>query len=151
MDKIAKLIRDKVRHDRGKQAELAKACGVTPQAITGWIKTGKVAKKHYPTISRVLGVPLKALHGETYAINEPETEYKPISAALPYEDKDIDDLVDWWPDLPENVKNHIRMTLQEYVESLAPKLRDYMEGSSRTAQKRFNRYIEQKNRKKDKS
>lgn len=32
---------------------IAKACGVTPQAVTGWRRTGRIAKKHLSVLSRL--------------------------------------------------------------------------------------------------
>lgn len=39
-------------------ARLAKACEVTPQAVNGWRKNGRLAKKHLPTIAAETGKPL---------------------------------------------------------------------------------------------
>lgn len=41
-----------------KQAEVAVACGVTKQAVQGWLKTGRFDKKHLPTLAKVTGRPL---------------------------------------------------------------------------------------------
>jgi hypothetical protein len=38
---------------------LAKACNVTPQAVSGWRKTGRVGKRHLTTISRLTGKSLE--------------------------------------------------------------------------------------------
>jgi len=40
-------------------AVLAKECGVTRQAVYGWLKTGRVAKEHLPVFSRLSGKPLE--------------------------------------------------------------------------------------------
>jgi hypothetical protein len=37
------------------QGRVAEACGVTVQAVNGWRKTGKIARKHFPTLSRLTG------------------------------------------------------------------------------------------------
>ena len=39
--------------------DLAQACGVTPQAVSGWRKNGRLAKGHLPAISRMTGKPLE--------------------------------------------------------------------------------------------
>lgn len=39
-----------------KQTALADACGVTPQAVNGWLETGRIHKKHLTTIARLCGV-----------------------------------------------------------------------------------------------
>lgn len=45
-------------------AALAKACGVTDQAVNGWRKTGRLAKKHLQTIVRETGRPIEFFLGE---------------------------------------------------------------------------------------
>lgn len=40
---------------RGVQSKLAKLCGITPQAVTGWRTTGKVAKEFIPVLAKVTG------------------------------------------------------------------------------------------------
>lgn len=40
------------------QTVIAEACGVTKQAVSGWLKTGRFDKKHLPTLARVTGRPL---------------------------------------------------------------------------------------------
>lgn len=40
-------------------AALAKACGVTDQAVNGWRKTGRIAKRHIPKIAELTGKPLE--------------------------------------------------------------------------------------------
>lgn len=37
---------------------VAKICGVTEQAVSNWIKTGKVAKRHLPKIATLSGLEL---------------------------------------------------------------------------------------------
>jgi len=39
-------------------AALADACHVTPQAVNGWRKTGRLHKRHLGTIAKVTGQPL---------------------------------------------------------------------------------------------
>jgi len=41
-----------------KQSDVATACGVSKQAVQGWLKTGRFDKKHLPTLARVTGRPL---------------------------------------------------------------------------------------------
>lgn len=40
-------------------AALARECGVTRQAVYGWLKTGRVAKEHLPIFARLSGKPLE--------------------------------------------------------------------------------------------
>lgn len=44
---------------------LAEACGVTDQAVNGWRKTGRVAKRHLGTIAKLTGRPLEYFLGDT--------------------------------------------------------------------------------------
>lgn len=44
---------------------VAEACGVTEQALTGWGKTGRVAKRHFSTLASMSGLRLEyLLYGE---------------------------------------------------------------------------------------
>lgn len=36
-------------------AELARACDVRPQAVTGWVKTGRISKRNLDIVRRLLG------------------------------------------------------------------------------------------------
>jgi hypothetical protein len=44
--------------------ELAAACSVTPQAVSGWRRTGRVGKGHLTTIARLTGKSLEYFVGE---------------------------------------------------------------------------------------
>lgn len=46
-------------------SDLARACVVTPQAVSGWRRTGRVSKRHLMTIMRVTGKPLEYFVGES--------------------------------------------------------------------------------------
>ena len=37
------------------QADLGRACGVTDQAVHGWVTNGRIGKQHLPTISALTG------------------------------------------------------------------------------------------------
>lgn len=39
--------------------DLSNACGVTPQAVSGWRSTGRVGKRHLTTIARMTGKPVE--------------------------------------------------------------------------------------------
>jgi DNA-binding Xre family transcriptional regulator len=54
----AKLAEAMAANSEIKQTDIAKECGVTKQAVQGWIKTGRFDKKHLSTLSRVTGKPL---------------------------------------------------------------------------------------------
>lgn len=40
-------------------SDLAAACRVSPQAVSGWRRTGRFSKRHLPTISRLTGKPVE--------------------------------------------------------------------------------------------
>ena len=46
-------------------SDLAAACKVTPQAVSGWRRTGRVGKRHLTTISRLTGRPVEYFVSET--------------------------------------------------------------------------------------
>lgn len=41
-----------------KAADVARACGVSPQAVNGWVKTGRIDKKHLKRLSEIFNKPL---------------------------------------------------------------------------------------------
>lgn len=55
---------------------IAEACGVTPQAVTGWIKKGSIAKEHLPTIAKLCGVDLNWLITGRAPAGEPHNDPK---------------------------------------------------------------------------
>ena len=57
--RLAALIRQALDDSDVTDAEISRACGVTKQAVTGWRKTGRVAKKHLPTIARLTKKPVE--------------------------------------------------------------------------------------------
>jgi transcriptional regulator with XRE-family HTH domain len=46
-------------------ADLAHACKVSPQAVSGWRRTGRFSKRHLPTIARLTGRPVEYFISET--------------------------------------------------------------------------------------
>lgn len=61
---------------------LAKECGVTRQAVYGWLKTGRVAKEHLPVFARLSGKPLGWWLGSEN--DSPSTNGKPDSPVTAY-------------------------------------------------------------------
>lgn len=51
------------RHPKLTGHAIALACGVSDQAVSGWKKTGRIDKDHFPALSALLGVPLEYWHG----------------------------------------------------------------------------------------
>lgn len=44
-----------------KKVDLARACGVTPQAVNGWFVSGKISRDHLPAIAATLNTTVDAL------------------------------------------------------------------------------------------
>jgi len=62
------------------QAHIADLCGVTPQAVAGWLKTGSFDKTHLPTISQATGVRTDWLLTGQGPMKTPELTTAPQSA-----------------------------------------------------------------------
>lgn len=63
------------------QTQVATACGVTKQAVQGWVKTGRFDKKHLPTLAAITGKPLEWWL-DIASDNAAATEEEKILAAL---------------------------------------------------------------------
>lgn len=65
-EELARRLR--IAMDSGPQkvsaASLARVCKVTDQAVNGWRKTGRIAKKHLPRIAAETGRPLEFFLGD---------------------------------------------------------------------------------------
>jgi len=61
---------------------LAKACSVTPQAVNGWRKNGRIHKRHLKTAARLTGRPLEYfLDADVSGVAQPSAAYSaPIEA-----------------------------------------------------------------------
>ena len=68
-----------------KNTEMAVLTGVTLQAVGGWIKTGSIDRKHWPTICERLGVTLDWL----MLGNQPKHPFGVSEAAVTYGDTEI--------------------------------------------------------------
>lgn len=53
------------------QQAIADECHVSKQAVGGWLRTGRVDKRHFATLSRLTGKPLAYFHGDD---SEPKSE-----------------------------------------------------------------------------
>ena len=58
-------------------AALASECGVTPQAVSGWRKTGRLGKRHLPTIIRLTGKSAEYFLSETVPSITKNGHYQP--------------------------------------------------------------------------
>jgi transcriptional regulator with XRE-family HTH domain len=52
-DEMAKRLRIAIKDAGITGSELARACGVKPQAVSGWKKNGRIAKGHLETVARM--------------------------------------------------------------------------------------------------
>lgn len=55
---LAKKLATALHEARLSQVMVANACGVTKQAVQGWLRTGRIDKKHLPKLSEISGKPL---------------------------------------------------------------------------------------------
>lgn len=61
---VGQVIRDALRAQHRTQAWLAERCGVSENAVSKWIRTGKISRENLAKISRVLRLPIAELmHG----------------------------------------------------------------------------------------
>lgn len=52
---VGQRIAEAIERANISQVQLAKACGVTPQAVTGWIRDGAIKKKHLVAVAKLTG------------------------------------------------------------------------------------------------
>ena len=52
---LAAKLEEAIRESNLKQIDIATACGVTKQAVQGWLKTGRIAKNHLPKLADISG------------------------------------------------------------------------------------------------
>jgi transcriptional regulator with XRE-family HTH domain len=58
---IAERLKFAMQRERVSNTELAELCGVSLQAVTGWLQTGRVSRKHFPLLSHRLRVSVQWL------------------------------------------------------------------------------------------
>lgn len=81
---IGKLIREGIDRKGLKQMDLANACNVSVQAVSKWLSESKVAKKHLPTISALLDIPLeKLLPSSNTALQQARAESHQHDTCIP--------------------------------------------------------------------
>ena len=56
---LADRLRDALEEAGVSQADLARACGVTDQAVWDWLRTGRVGKQHLVTLCHLTKKPLE--------------------------------------------------------------------------------------------
>jgi SOS-response transcriptional repressor LexA len=70
---LAKKFAEAVDAAKLKPSAIAEACGVTPQAVTGWRETGRIHKKHLAKLAELTGRPLAWWLGSV--VEEPTNTY----------------------------------------------------------------------------
>lgn len=65
MNTIGLKIKEALKAKKMTQMSLAEAVGVSNNAVTKWIKSGKVAKENIPKISSILGMPITDFFAES--------------------------------------------------------------------------------------
>lgn len=58
-EKMAAKLAEAISHPKIPQTTIAEACGVTKQAVQGWLKNGRIDKGHFAALARVTGRPLE--------------------------------------------------------------------------------------------
>ncbi len=58
---IAERLKSAMQRERVSNTEIAELCGVSLQAVTGWLQTGRVSHKHFPALSHRLKVSVQWL------------------------------------------------------------------------------------------
>lgn len=71
--RLAGKLEEVIRESNLKQSDIAVACGVTKQAVQGWIKTGRIAKNHLPKLAEISGRPLTWWLAGEQTEEEPQT------------------------------------------------------------------------------
>jgi hypothetical protein len=72
---LARLLREAMdtAKPRVSSARLAEACNVTPQAVNGWRKTGRMAKRHITTAANLTGKSIEYFLGADAGISPAST------------------------------------------------------------------------------
>lgn len=80
---LAKKLSTALKESGIRQTDVAAACNVSKQAVQGWVKTGRIDKKHLNTLAAITGKPLSWWLADlpTVAAGEPglETHADPFS------------------------------------------------------------------------
>ena len=74
---VASRIRAAVLATKKPKKEVATLLGVSPQAVTGWEKTGRISKEVLAGLSRLSGVPMEEILGEPQLTGDTSGRYSP--------------------------------------------------------------------------
>lgn len=75
---VSRWLRDAMARRKSTMAALAEACGVRPQAVYGWLKTGRITKRNLATAAAFLQVPPPFAEPE-----RPAAQFSVVSAEEP--------------------------------------------------------------------
>lgn len=145
MHKSMKVVEDRLKEMGITRSDFIQAINIHTNTYTNW-KTRGVASSKLPLVARYLKCDPVALQKGQY-----KAENRPVSDTLSQDAKDIALAYDF---LPEGMKHHISIIINDYVASVAPLLQPLYQNASKPDQTRFNRLIEiaqEKDRKKDSS
>lgn len=69
--------------------DIAEACEVSPQAVGDWKRTGRIDKRHFPTLARLTHTSLEYWHGEQEAPRVAAFEVREVPDSYAVSDEDI--------------------------------------------------------------
>lgn len=88
-ERSAAKLAEAISSPRIKQSTIAAECGVTKQAVQGWLKTGRIDKKHFRTLARITQRPL------SWWLDSAESPDISSDLTLVEDDQVVDQLQDW--------------------------------------------------------
>lgn len=78
-DSLSHRIREAIDGSGKSRAEIAEQCGVTPQAVNGWLTTGRISKLKIARLASVTGLPLEFfMPTDVPAVAPPAPALRPI-------------------------------------------------------------------------
>lgn len=99
------------------RADLARHCKVTPQAVTGWLRTGRISKRNLERATGFFGHGPSFTHSGILAIDQKRGELPPPPAS-DFADRDTPTESDWqllrdlkW--IPEDERDALRSSIHE--------------------------------------
>jgi hypothetical protein len=88
-------------------SDLASACKVTPQAVSGWRRTGRILKRHLPTLSRLTGKPLEYFVSDRVPQNHQTSPTKPWLVETVVDEEQFLVVFRTWQDGRANDRQHL--------------------------------------------
>ncbi len=72
-EKLAAKLAEAISNPPITQTAVAEHCGVTKQAVQGWLRNGRIDKKHLSTLARITGRPLEWWLDNGQAVDDEKT------------------------------------------------------------------------------